>query len=110
MIVSRHSILNSTIRLQSDSFVITGVASTQPELLEFEVISNGVVFGNIGGQVKSIFTDEMLSILEKRNGRKPSSIPRAAFKDVVGGDDTEYLGKVALSGYNTLYFFEMSHD
>lgn len=104
--VAGHPVSNSTIRLQSDSFAITGVLSTQPEWYEFEVIINGATFGNVGSQAKDTFIEEILPILEQKNRRELSSIPGAAFKDIVGGDSAEYLGYVALSGYNTFYFFK----
>jgi hypothetical protein len=92
--------------LESDSFVITGVPSTRPDWYEFEVVSNGVELGKVGSQAKSEFIKKMLAVLENRNGTKLGSIPRAQFKDIVGGDDAEYLGYVVLSGYNTFYFFK----
>ena len=81
-----------------------------PEWYEFEVVSNGMSLGNVGGQVKSEFAEQMIAVLDKKKGTRLGSIQRAQFKQLVGGDDAEYLGSVALSGYNTFYFFISGPD
>jgi hypothetical protein len=94
------------IRLQSANFTIVGTPSTIAEQwYEIEIIHDGVSLGDLGGQVRQVFKEQMLGVLENEHGRKLGSIPRAKWKDLVGGDDSEYLGYAVLSGYDTMYFF-----
>lgn len=96
----------SSVQLVSDTLTITGKLSIPPDWYEFEAIFNGISLGNIGGQLKNVFVDSLLSVLEKKSGKPLRDIPNAAFKEIVGGDDSEYLDYVVLSNYNTFYFFK----
>lgn len=94
------------IQLRSDTITIQGQLATQPEWFEFDVTCNGQSLGPVGEQALSVFIRDMLDVLDKASGKRLRQIPGAAFKELVGGDDSEYLGHVMFAGYNTLYFFK----
>jgi hypothetical protein len=64
MVAMRVSFPNPPFRLDSDTLTITGVPSGKADWYEFEVVSNGVPLGHVGGQAKSEFTKSMLAVIE----------------------------------------------
>lgn len=98
------------ISLISNTLTICGELLNPPEWYEFQVINNGISLGNIGGQTKSAFIKDFLEILDKKNGKRLSEISNAAYKEIVGGDDAEYLGFLVFSGYKSLFFFKEGQE
>jgi hypothetical protein len=91
--------------LCDDDFKLVAYFTPKAGWLEYEIHDHKVVFRDIGGKYKNEFLRELTKIFEKESGKLLESIDNASFKEIVGGDKTEFLGYSALSGNNTFYFF-----
>ncbi|NEO85839.1 MAG: hypothetical protein F6J87_16535 [Spirulina sp. SIO3F2] len=72
---------------------------------DFTLANNSEDLGQIGGSPLDRFSQRLLEIADTHSGKPLCSIQKAKYKNIVGGDGTEYLGFIVFSGYNTLYFF-----
>jgi len=93
------------ISLESNSFALHGQRSNNLDWYEFEARIDGARFGEIGGETKQRFIENLVTVLSNDQGVPLSKMEAPRFAEYVGGVESEYLGYVAFSGYKTLYFF-----
>lgn len=90
--------------LECEGFTVL-VTTKHANWCEIEVISGGHSFGNMGGYSWPKFASDVLTVLQRDQGKRLTDIPNARYSDFINDSSAEYLGNVALSGYNTFYFF-----
>jgi hypothetical protein len=72
---------------------------------EFDLEIDGQFFANVGGAKVSDTLAAIEDIFSGRTGKKLSEINHRKYRELLADNDSEYVGEVTVSGYNTLYFF-----
>lgn len=97
--------LPDNIFFTSDSFSLIGRKVNEVGWYDFDAAFNGVESKDIGGDAAQKTLKKLCEILNKQHGTSLKLIRNARYKDIVGGDNSEYIGYVVLSGYSTLLLF-----
>lgn len=100
--------LGDPVQLICGGLVLVGkptnkIGTSDDDWIEFELTVGEQSFGNVGGQSRIQFFDDLTRILENEEGSEPKSFPE--LRELLGGPSTRYLGYVFFAGYNTLEFF-----
>ncbi|MEW7973144.1 MAG: hypothetical protein AB2777_21720 [Candidatus Thiodiazotropha endolucinida] len=90
--------------LECEGFT-TQVTFKHASWCEIEVFSGVHSLGNMGGYSWPKFASDLLAVLQRDQGKLLTDIPGARYSNIINDSSAEYLGNVALSGYNTFYFF-----
>jgi len=100
----------NSISLESDTFSIHGHRANDLDWFEFDTCIAGKKFKGIGGEDRRTFLERLNKILSKSEGKLISEIENFQYKELIGGNNAEYMGCLVFSGYKTFNFFRLNGE